>query len=126
MKTVFLKVFVIMLTLAFAGCGGSGKKPAASNTSANNSSNTSSVNSTSANNSPSGSTTLSQPEGYESRQTILASLTQAVRQYNAAERHLPAQLSDLVPTYIANIPQVPPGFVINYDVNNGSVTIVQQ
>lgn len=93
--------------LVFAGCGGG-----SSSQSGNNSANSSS--------------SLVQPEVYAQEKMDVSSLNQAVQQYNAAEGHFPAQLQDLTPTYIAKIPQAPPGYKINYDATSGSVSVVHQ
>jgi hypothetical protein len=56
----------------------------------------------------------------------VASLTQAIQQYNAAEGHYPQTLQDLAPNYIAKVPQAPAGYKFNYDPTSGSVSLVQQ
>jgi hypothetical protein len=96
--------------LAFlsAGCGDSSNSTSPSNTSANNSS------------------PIVQPEVFAQKKVDVASLNQAVQQYNAAEGHYPTTLQDVVPTYIAKIPPAPPGSKLNYDSSSGAVTVVQQ
>jgi len=56
----------------------------------------------------------------------VASLTQAIQQFNAAEGHYPKDLQELVPNYIAQVPAAPPGYTINYDPNAGTVTVKHQ
>jgi ABC-type Fe3+-hydroxamate transport system substrate-binding protein len=109
MKNAILVACLIASAFVFAGCGGSSNSTTpASNTSANNSS------------------PVVQPEVFAQKKVDIASLTQAVQQYNAAEGHYPATLQDLVPTYIAKVPDAPPGYKLNYDSNSGAVTVVQQ
>lgn len=102
--------FAGSIILALAGCSGgsSNSTPAQTNTTANNSS------------------PIVQPEIYAQQKVDVASLNQAVQQYNAAEGHYPQKLEDLAPNYIAKIPQPPAGYKINYDPNTGSVSMVQQ
>ena len=110
MKNAILIVCAVTSTFLVAGCGGSfnSTTPPANNTSANNSS------------------PVVQPEAFAQKKVDVASLNQAVQQYNAAESHYPATLKDLVPTYLAKIPPAPPGYKLNYDSSSGVVTIVQQ
>jgi hypothetical protein len=109
MKNGVLIACTVASALLFAGCGGSSNSTTPpANTSANNSS------------------PVVQPEVFAQKKMDLASLTQAVQQYNVAEGHYPATLQDLVPTYIAKVPAAPPGYKLNYDSNSGAVTVVQQ
>jgi hypothetical protein len=109
MKNAILVVCAVASTFLVAGCGGSSNSTTpANNTSANNSS------------------PVVQPEVFAQKKVDTASLTQAVQQYNAAEGHYPATLQDLVPTYLAKVPDAPPGYKINYDSNSGAVTLMQQ
>ena len=98
------------MIFVLAGCGGgsSNSTPAQNNTSANNPS------------------PAVQPEIYAQRKADVASLNQAIQQYNAAEGHYPQKLQDLAPNYIAKLPQAPPGYKFNYDPNSGTVSAVQQ
>jgi hypothetical protein len=99
MKTSFLIAFGAASIVVFSGCG---------NTSANNSS------------------PVVQPEIYAQKKVDLASLNQAVQQYNTTEGHYPQSLKDLAPNYIPRIPDAPAGYKFNYDANNGTVTLAQQ
>lgn len=103
MKTPFFITCAAAAAFMLTGCGGS-----SSSTPANNSS------------------PVVQPEIYAQNKVDVATLNQAVQQYNAAEGHYPAQLSDLTPTYIAKILDAPQGYKINYDATSGTVTLVQQ
>jgi hypothetical protein len=103
----------LLLTLTaaaflFAGCGGSSSSTPAANTQASSSS------------------PVVQPEIYAQQKVDVASLNQALQQYNAAEGHYPATLQDLVPNYIAKVPDAPAGETINYDANAGTVTVTHQ
>jgi hypothetical protein len=55
-----------------------------------------------------------------------AYLNQAIQQYNVDQGHFPKTLQDLVPNYIAKLPQPPIGYQLKYDPTAGSVTVVQQ
>ncbi|MGH7992400.1 MAG: hypothetical protein ACREDQ_02715 [Limisphaerales bacterium] len=69
---------------------------------------------------------VGQAQKYSVKQIDLAQLNQAVQQFNAAEGRYPKDLSELVPNYLAKIPQVPAGYQINYDAASGKVKVVQQ
>ena len=108
MKTSFLIAFAAA-SVVLTGCGDSSSSTTTpSNTSANNSS------------------PVVQPEIYAQKKVDLASLNQAVQQYNTTEGHYPQSLKDLAPNYIPRIPDAPAGYKFNYDANNGTVTLVQQ
>jgi ABC-type glycerol-3-phosphate transport system substrate-binding protein len=110
MKIKFLAAFAGVIVLVLAGCSGgsSSSTPAQSNTTANNSS------------------PIVQPEIYAQQKVDVASLNQAIQQYNASEGHNPQTLQDLVPNYLAKIPQAPSGYKINYDAASGSASVVKQ
>ena len=109
MKTPMLILFAAASVLLITGCGDSSNStPAANNTSANNSS------------------PVVQPEVYAQKKVDVATLNQAIQQYNAAEGHYPQSLQDLAPTYIPKIPTAPAGYKFNYDATAGTVTLVQQ
>ena len=55
-----------------------------------------------------------------------AYLNQAIQQYNVDQGHFPKTLQDLVPNYVAKLPQPPLGYQLKYDPKAGSVTVVQQ
>lgn len=109
-KLILTVAGTLALALALAGCtGGSDNSTAPqTNTAANSSS------------------PVVQPEVYAQRKTELASLNQAVQQYNASEGHYPKTLQDLAPNYVPKVPEAPPGYKINYDPNSGTVIMVQQ
>lgn len=56
----------------------------------------------------------------------VAALSQAVQMFNVQEGHYPKTLEELVPNYIAKIPEAPLGYKINYDAARGEVTVVRQ
>ncbi len=107
MKTKLLIILSGAMVFVLAGCGDSSSTPPPQHN-ANNSS------------------PVVQPEVYAQQKMDVASLNQAVQQYNAAEGHYPQTLQELAPTYIPKIPQVPAGYKINYDPNSGSVNVVRQ
>jgi hypothetical protein len=53
-------------------------------------------------------------------------LNQAVQLFNTQEGHLPKDLNELVPNYVAKIPAAPYGYQIVYDATSGLVTVVKQ
>ena len=106
MKILVPAALAVASAFLYTGCGGS-----SSSTPAQTNATTSAV---------------VQPEVYAQKKMDVAALTQAVQQYNATEGHYPSSLQDLAPNYIAKIPEAPAGYKLNYDSNNGSVTLVQQ
>jgi hypothetical protein len=69
---------------------------------------------------------VGQAQRYSVKQIDLAQLNQAIQQFNAAEGRYPKDLQELVPNYLAQIPQVPAGYQISYDATTGKVKVVQQ
>ncbi len=69
---------------------------------------------------------VGQAQKYSVKQIDLAQLNQAIQQFNAAEGRYPKDLQELVPNYLAKIPQVPAGYQISYDPASGKVKVVQQ
>ncbi|HEY5042788.1 MAG TPA: hypothetical protein VIK53_12375 [Verrucomicrobiae bacterium] len=59
--------------------------------------------------------------------TIDASaLNQAIQLFNVQEGRYPKDLSELVPKYIALIPDAPQGYKLSYDVTKGDVSVVRE
>jgi len=69
---------------------------------------------------------VGQAQKYSIKQIDLAQLTQAIQQFNAAEGRYPQDLQELVPNYLAQVPQVPAGYQISYDATTGKVKVVHQ
>jgi len=69
---------------------------------------------------------VGQAQKYSIKQIDLAQLNQAIQQFNAAEGRYPNDLQELIPNYLAKIPQVPAGYQISYDPASGKVRVVQQ
>jgi hypothetical protein len=69
---------------------------------------------------------VGQAQKYSIKQIDLAQLNQAIQQFNAAEGRYPQDLQELVPNYLAQVPQVPAGYQISYDATTGKVKVVQQ
>jgi hypothetical protein len=55
-----------------------------------------------------------------------AYLNQAIQQYNVDQGHNPKTLQELVPNYVAKLPNPPNGYLLKYDANSGTVTVVPQ
>ena len=56
----------------------------------------------------------------------VTSINKAIQLFNVQEGRYPKDLQELVPTYIAKIPDSPYGSKIVYDQNSGTVKVVQQ
>jgi hypothetical protein len=46
--------------------------------------------------------------------------------YNVQEGRLPKTLDELVPKYVAKIPDAPLGYKIAYDANKGEASVVRE
>lgn len=55
-----------------------------------------------------------------------AALNQAVQLFNVQEGRLPKDLQELVPKYIAKIPDAPLGYKITYNATSGEVSVVRE
>jgi hypothetical protein len=53
-------------------------------------------------------------------------LNEAVQLFNTQEGRYPKTLDELVPNYVAKIPEAPIGFKIEYDATKGEVKVVPQ
>ncbi|HEX7654400.1 MAG TPA: hypothetical protein VF607_12900 [Verrucomicrobiae bacterium] len=53
-------------------------------------------------------------------------LNQAIQLYNVQEGRLPKSLDELVPKYVAKLPDAPLGYKLSYDAKKGEVTVVRQ
>jgi hypothetical protein len=53
-------------------------------------------------------------------------LNQAVQLFNTQEGRYPKTLDELVPNYVAKIPDAPIGYKIEYDATKGEVKVVPQ
>lgn len=53
-------------------------------------------------------------------------LNQAVQLFNTQEGRYPKELRELVPNYVAKIPDAPSGYKLDYDANSGTVKVVNQ
>jgi hypothetical protein len=70
---------------------------------------------------------LGKAEELAIKQTDLASVRQAVQQFNAGEGHYPKDINEMVNEhYLGRIPQLPPGFELQYNSTNGDVKVVKK
>ena len=53
-------------------------------------------------------------------------INQAMQLFNVQEGRYPKDLQELVPNYVAKLPDLPPGFKLTYDSTAGTAKIVQQ
>jgi hypothetical protein len=106
-----------------AGCGqnSSSTSPSTKTNAAANSANGNAVNAA-----PNYGGVLGQAQKYSVGQIDLAQLEQAIQQFNAVAGHYPKDLQELVPNYLAKIPQAPAGYKIDYDPTSGKVQVVQR
>jgi hypothetical protein len=56
----------------------------------------------------------------------VTSINKAIELFNVQEGRYPKDLQELVPNYVAKIPDAPAGSKIIYDATNGTVKVVQQ
>jgi hypothetical protein len=69
---------------------------------------------------------VGQAQKYAVKQIDLAYLNQAIQLFNTQEGRLPKDLNELVPNYVAKIPNAPYGYKIVYDASDGTVKVVKQ
>ena len=67
-----------------------------------------------------------QAQKYAEKQIDLASVNQAIQAFNAGEGRFPKDLQEMIPNYLAKIPEAPYGYKIVYDANAGTVQVVKQ
>jgi hypothetical protein len=53
-------------------------------------------------------------------------INQAIQLYNVQEGRLPKTLDELVPKYIAKIPDAPLGYKVTYDAQKGEASVVRE
>jgi len=53
-------------------------------------------------------------------------INQAIQLFQASEGRLPKDLQEMVPNYLAKIPDVPFGYKLVYDATAGTVKVVKQ
>lgn len=66
-----------------------------------------------------------QADKYAVKTIDVASINQAIQQFNAAEGRNPQTLQELVPNYLPKIPAAPYGYQIVYDPKAGTAKVVQ-
>ena|SRR5271163_508187 len=67
-----------------------------------------------------------QAQKYAEKQIDLSYVNQAIQQFNAGEGHYPKDLQEMIPNYLAKVPDAPYGYKIVYDANTGTVKVVKQ
>ena len=70
--------------------------------------------------------TLANAEKSSEKTIDVSYLNRAIQQFNVQEGHYPKKLQELVPNYIAKIPDPPQGTKLDYDPATGMVKVVQQ
>jgi len=123
MKPLFFILIAAGLLLAGCGKNSSGSHPQAAAASQTN--NTADNANPAA---PSGGYlgSLMQADKYAVKTIDLSYLNQAIQLFNTQEGHLPKDLDELVPNYVAKIPEAPYGSKIVYDPGSGTVKVVKQ
>ena len=106
----------IAAAVLLAGCGGeTGSTPQATNTV-----------STATNGFGGYVKSLGEAQKAASKTIDVSYINQALQLFNVQEGRYPKNLQELVPNYVAKIPDAPLGSKIVYDANSGTVKVVQQ
>jgi hypothetical protein len=110
-------ILILMVAGLLTGCGGSNSdKTPPSNASTN-----------AASNPPSGYLgTLMNAKNSSEKKIDVTFLNEAIQQFNVQEGHYPKSLQELVPNYVAKLPETPVGTKLDYDPAAGVVKVVQQ
>jgi len=123
MKPSYL--ILIAAALLLAGCGkNSASSPPQANTTSQATNTADGANPAASSGGYLGS--LVQADKYATKTIDVSYLNQAVQLFNTQEGHLPKDLDELVPNYVAKIPDAPYGSKIVYDPTTGTVTVVKQ
>ena len=120
MKANFVVLAAAAALLAGCGDGGSDKPAASTNTAAA----ASSGNPATAPADYLGA--LSQSQKFAQKKIDVSYLNQAVQLFNAQEGRNPKTLQELVPNYVAKLPDAPYGYKLAYDPATATVTVVKQ
>ncbi len=120
MKTSFL--VWVATGMLLTGCGKSNSNPHPQGTSPGPATNTAEVAK------PAGGylNTLMQADKAAVKTIDISYLNEAVQLFNTQEGHLPKDLNELVPNYVAKLPAAPYGSKLAYDANSGVVTVVKE
>ena len=109
-----------VFSLAFVLVAGCGKDSSPQNQTANTPANSNS-------NNPTGYLdTLVQTKKKADKTIDVAYLNQAVQLFNVQEGRFPKDLQELAPKYVAQIPEPPAGYKLDYDAVKGEVKMVAQ
>ena len=109
MKTLHLLLAALAGTLLLAGCGESSSPPAQTTNPADV------TNSTLVNSKRTADKTID-----------VSFINQAIQLFNVQEGHLPKTLNELVPKYVAKLPDPPLGYKLTYDANKGEASVVRE
>ncbi|HVU09592.1 MAG TPA: hypothetical protein VHG89_13755 [Verrucomicrobiae bacterium] len=112
MKTYFLIPAVAGLFLT--GCGDSSKPGTAANAVSNVV--TAPVNYLGA---------VVQAQQYAEKTIDVSYINQDIQMFNASEGHYPKDLQEMIPAYLAKIPDLPPGCKLVYDTSTYTVRVVR-
>ena len=67
-----------------------------------------------------------QAQKYSENVIDVSYINQDIQMFNASEGRYPASLDELIPNYLAKMPDVPHGYKLVYDTNTYSVKAVRQ
>jgi hypothetical protein len=67
-----------------------------------------------------------QAKKYAENQIDVSYINQDIQMFNASEGHYPKDLQEMVPNYLAKIPDMPFGYKLIYDTNSWTVKAVRQ
>ena len=69
---------------------------------------------------------VAQAQKYAEKTIDVSYINQDIQMFNASEGHYPATLQEMVPQYLAKIPDVPLGYKLIYDTNTYMVSVMKQ
>jgi hypothetical protein len=67
-----------------------------------------------------------QAKKYAENQIDVSYINQDIQMFNASEGHYPKDLQEMVPNYLAKIPDMPFGYKLIYDTNSWTVKAMRQ
>src|ERR1700722_629316 len=67
-----------------------------------------------------------QAQKYSENVIDVSYINQDIQMFNASEGHYPKDLQEMIPNYLAKIPDVPFGYKLVYDTNSYTVKVVKQ
>jgi hypothetical protein len=119
MKTIL--PLLVLGGMILSGCGNDNS----GNSSTNTVTNTASAPAANPNNPMNYLGTLAAADKLAVKTVDVASLNKALEQFNVQEGRFPKDLTELVPAYIAHVPDAPFGYKLDYNPTSGEVKVVK-